>query len=121
MENCCKNSYRICAPFIGCPESMAVKVPATYTEESVVVRIVKGNITLDIVADVVDGFAMVDASGYTPKGFLNGYASPMYEVILFNAVTNEILELQSSGDPVTSVIFQIVSGQTSDTSIIITY
>jgi hypothetical protein len=100
---------------------MAVKVPATYTEESVVVRIVKGNITLDIVADVVDGFAIVDASSNAPNGFLNGHASPMYEVILFNAVTNEILELQSSGDPVTSVIFQLVSGQTSETTITITY
>jgi hypothetical protein len=100
---------------------MAVKVPATYTEESVVVRIVKGNITFDMISDVVDGFAVVDITGDMPPKLMNGYASPMYEVILFNPVTNEILELQSSGDPVTSVIFQIVSGQTSDTSIIIEY
>ena len=100
---------------------MAVKVPATYTEEYVTIRIAKGNVFSETTWVVSDGFSIVDFDGYVPDGFINGYGSPMYEVTLVNPTTGEIVELQSSGDPVTSVIFQLVSGQTSETTITITY
>ena len=121
MVNCCKNSFRICDAFVGCPLELVIKVPASYTEESVIIRVYKGENAIEVTAPVVAGFATIDLLDDAPEGFINGYGSPIYEVFLFNPTTMEIVELQASGDPVASVIFEVKAGTTSQTQFLINY
>lgn len=116
MVNCCKNSYRICDSFVGCPQGLEVKVPISYSQPSIVIRIVKNNVAMEVAADVEDGYAAIDLINDAPDGFINGHGSPMYELFLLDASTLEVIELQTTGDPVTSVIFQVIAG-TSNTII----
>ena len=121
MVNCCKNSYRICESFVGCPEELLVKIPTSYTEEMVVVRIMKGEVSFDYNVPVEDGFASINFTTYGPDGFINGYGSPIYELFLYNPTTMSIVELQQSGDPVTSVIFSVNAGTQNISQFTINY
>jgi len=122
MENCCKNSYRICDKFIGCPLELKIKVPENYTEDSVFVKIYKGGVAVEVLVDVAFGYATIDLlDDDFPEGFINGYGSPIYEVFLIDIETNQIIELQPSGSPVTSVIFEVMVGTSSQTQFVITY
>lgn len=121
MVNCCKNSYRICDSFVGCPAELIVKVPASYTGQSIVIRITKGAASYDYNVSVEDGFATIDFTAYGPDGFINGYGSPLFELFMFDPTTQGIIELQPSGDPVTSVIFQVMAGASNSNQFIINY
>lgn len=121
MVNCCKNSYRICDSFVGCPDELLIKIPASYTEPTITIRIYKGENAIENTWVVSDGYALVDLEGYFPDGFINGYGSPIYEVFMFNPTTLEIVELQASGDPVTSLIFQVMAGVSSETQFKLEY
>lgn len=121
MVNCCKNSYRICDSFVGCPEELLIKVPASYTELSVTIRIYKGDTAVEVTKSVVGGYATIFLDEELPEGFINGYGSPIYEVFMFNPTTLEIVELQVSGDPVTSLIFQVTAGISSETQFKLEY
>ena len=121
MVNCCKNSYRICDSFVGCPVELLIKIPASYTEPYVTIRIFKGESAVEQTLVVAGGYATFDLDGYAPDGFINGYGSPIYEVFMFNPTTLEIVELQSSGDPVTSLIFQVMAGISSETQFNLEY
>ena len=121
MANCCKNSFRLCEPFVGCPLELLVKIPASYLEATIVIRITKGNVSFDCTKLVIDGFALIELLDNAPEGFMNGYGSPIYELVLLDQLTYEPIELQASGDPVTSVIFQVVAGTSSQNEFIITY
>lgn len=116
MVNCCKNSFRICDAFVGCPVALEVKIPASYSQPSVVVRIYKGEVAMEVTKDVIDGYATIDLLDDGPEGFINGYGSPIYELFLLDASTLDVIELQASGDPVTSLIFEVKAG-TSNTII----
>jgi hypothetical protein len=119
MENCCLNSYRICHPFVGCPTELIVKVPALYPETNIKVKITKANTTFETVVTIVTGYATVDLSN-GPEAFINGFAS-MYELMLINPANNELVELQSSGDPVVSIVFTVTPGISNNTQFLITY
>lgn len=121
MVNCCKNSFRICDAFVGCPVALEVKIPASYSQPSVVIRIYKGEVAMEVTKDVIDGYATIDLLDDGPDGFINGYGSPIYEVFMFNPTTLEIVELQASGDPVTSLIFQVTAGTSSQTQFKLEY
>lgn len=121
MVNCCKNSYRICEFFVGCPEELVIKIPASYTEQSVTIRITKGDVAAEATMAVVGGYTTIDVVDALQEGFINGYGSPIYEVILINPTSGEVVELQASGDPVTSLIFQVMAGISSETQFKLEY
>ncbi len=121
MENCCKNSYRVCTPFVGCPTELLIQVPSSYSEESIIMRLVKGNVSIDFNLPIEDGYAYLDVDANIPEGFINGFGSPLYELILLDINSGQIVELQSTGDPVTSIIFQVITGTTSIPTFTITY
>jgi len=85
------------------------------------IRIYKGESAIEVTSPVVTGFASIDLLDDAPDGFINGYGSPIYEVFMFNPTTLEIIELQASGDPVTSVIFQVMAGASNSNQFLITY
>ena len=68
-----------------------------------------------------DGYVVVELGAVFPDAFINGYGSPIYEVFMFNPTTLEIVELQASGDPVTSLIFQVTAGSSSQTQFKLEY
>lgn len=121
MVNCCKNSFRICDSFVGCPLELLIKIPASYTEPTITIRIAKGNVSIETSWVVSGGYATIDLEGYFPDGFINGYGSPIYELTLINPTSVDVVELQASGDPVTSVIFQVMAGISSETQFKIEY
>lgn len=121
MVNCCKNSFRICDSFVGCPEELLIKIPASYTEPTINIRLYKGENAIEVTTDVVAGYATIELLDDLPDGFINGYGSPIYEVFMFNPTTLEIVELQASGDPVTSLIFQVTAGSSSQTQFKLEY
>jgi hypothetical protein len=110
MVNCCKNSFRICDSFVGCPVELLIKIPESYIEPTITIRIYKGDSVVEVTKSVIDGYATIFLDEELPDGFINGYGSPIYEVFMFNPTTLEIVELQASGDPVTSLIFQVTAG-----------
>lgn len=120
MESCCLNSYRVCHPFVGCPVELVVKVPASYTEPTIRVRIVKANTSFEVTVDVDSGFATIDLINDAPDGFVNGFGA-MYELMLIDPNTNELVQLQTTGDPVVSIVFTGVPGVSDQPQFLITY
>jgi hypothetical protein len=98
-----------------------VKIPASYLEPTIVIRITKGNVSFDCTKLVIDGFALIELLDNAPEGFMNGYGSPIYELVLLDQLTYEPIELQTSGDPVTSLFFQVIAGTSSQNQYIINY
>jgi len=100
---------------------LLIKIPASYPETAVTIRIAKGDVSVDVTKAVVSGYALMELLDDGPEGFINGYGSPIYEVILINPTSGDVVELQASGDPVTSVIFQVMAGISSETQFKIEY
>jgi hypothetical protein len=98
-----------------------VKIPASYLEPTIVIRITKGNVSFDCTKLVIDGFALIELLDNAPEGFMNGYGSPIYELMLLDQLTYEPIELQTSGDPVTSLFFQVIAGTSSQNQYVINY
>lgn len=68
---------------------------------------------MDFNIPIDDGYAFFDVEGICPVGYINGFSSPFYEGIFLDIDTAEVIELQTSGVPVTSFIFQIMPGASS--------
>lgn len=98
-----------------------MKIPASYLEPTITIRISKGNVSMEVTKLVIDGFALLELLDDGTEGFINGYGSPIYELVLLDPASGDVVELQSSGDPVTSLFFQVKVGTTSQTQFKITY
>jgi len=83
---------------------LLIKIPESYIEPTITIRIYKGDSVVEVTKSVIDGYATIFLDEELPDG------SPIYEVFMFNPTTLEIVELQASGDPVTSLIFQVTAG-----------
>lgn len=110
MLKCCKNSFAVCEDYIGCPESLLIKVPSGYPLEDIIIRVYKdGKIASDV-------SGVIDESGYVtiysddlPEGFINPYgATYSIQFILFTS--GEVYEFMVDGGVYDGIDFEVISG-----------
>ena len=117
MENCCKNSFTFCTPFIGCPKSVIVAIPASYTDEFITLRFFKGDaVGAEIEAEVINGFATVTADQF-PTAFFNPFAGSYFGQYVDENTGQAITWANMAGMSFDSFIFTLTPGTTTTTGI----
>jgi hypothetical protein len=119
MLKCCKNSFAICDEFIGCPESLVIKVPTEYPEESIIVRLYKnGKVAFDIEGEIDGGGFVTIPLEELPDGFVNPFgATYSIQFILFT--TLKVFEFMVDGSLYDSVEFNLINGTSYSPNFII--
>lgn len=76
MEQCCLDIYSGCGKVMPCFEILAIRVPLSYTGETISVQFLKninGNqVPVTVSGEIVDGWLAFQADAF-PAAFFNGY------------------------------------------------
>lgn len=110
MLKCCKNSFAVCEDYIGCPDTLIVKVPSGYPLEDIIIRVYKdGKVGADVSTVIDEGGFVTIYSDDLPDGFINPYgATYSIQFILFSS--GEVYEFMVDGGVYDGIDFEVIQG-----------
>lgn len=110
MQKCCKNSYQLCEPFVGCPQGLIIGVPPTYTDTEIFLRFYKNQNLCEVVSGTVDEYFNVFLqSTEFSEGFFNPYGGT-YSVAFFDSSNNALIEFEINGTLYDAIDFSLIQG-----------
>lgn len=110
MQKCCKNSFAVCEDFIGCPESLLIKVPNGYPLEDIIIRVYKdGKIATDVSGVIDEGGYVTVYTEDLPDGFINPYGAT-YSIQFIAFTSGTVYEFMVDGSVYDAIDFEVIAG-----------
>lgn len=119
MQKCCKNSFAVCEDFIGCPESLLIKVPNGYPLEDIIIRVYKdGKIATDVSAVIDEGGFATVYSEDLPDGYINPYGA-IYSIQFILFSSGGVYEFMVDGSLYDAIDFEVIQGSPNSNQFVI--